>query len=37
MDCEWRAGVMRKGILPRFQEPLQLDLLGCAGRYAEVT
>jgi hypothetical protein len=28
---------MRKGILPRFQEPLQLECLGCAGRYAEVT
>ena len=28
--------VMYKGILPRFQEPLQLETIGWAGRYFEV-
>jgi hypothetical protein len=28
--------MMCKGILPQFQEPLQLEITGWAGRYAEV-
>jgi hypothetical protein len=27
---------MCKGTFPRFQEPLQLGVVGCAGRYFEV-
>jgi hypothetical protein len=28
--------MMCKGTFPRFQEPLQLGVVGCAGRYFEV-
>jgi hypothetical protein len=28
--------MMCKGVLPPFQEPLQLEIVGWAGRYAEV-